>query len=154
MKSMTDQMAAYGAYHRNFWNRFTHFFGVPIVVFSIFVPLGWFRFAPADIPLSAAAVFYFFVFIYYVKLDWVVALFQAPTTLAILCAADWASRLPFRDSLAIFGATFVGGWALQLLGHWFEGRRPALADNVLQIFNAPLFLTAEVLHFLKTCIRR
>ena len=32
-----------------------------------------------------------------------------------------------------------------MLGHAIEGRRPALADNLLQVFNAPLFLTAEVL---------
>lgn len=48
-------------------------------------------------------------------------------------------------SAAVFAAAFVGGWAAQLVGHAIEGRRPALADNVLQIFNAPLFLTAEVL---------
>jgi uncharacterized membrane protein YGL010W len=41
-------------------------------------------------------------------------------------------------------AVFVGGWALQLLGHVFEGRRPALVDNFFQVFIAPLFLCAEV----------
>ena len=40
------------------------------------------------------------------------------------------------------------GWIFQLAGHAIEGRRPALADNFLQIFNAPLFLTAEVLFLL------
>jgi uncharacterized membrane protein YGL010W len=29
------------------------------------------------------------------------------------------------------------------VGHVIEGRRPALTDNLLQVFNAPLFLTAE-----------
>jgi uncharacterized membrane protein YGL010W len=130
----------------------THFFGVPSVVFSIFVPLGWFRFAPAEIPLvplTGATLFYLGVLVYYLRLDWVVALFQAPTTLALLYAADWASRLPFLESVEVFVAAFIGGWALQLLGHVFEGKRPALADNILQIFNAPLFLTAEVLHVLR-----
>jgi uncharacterized membrane protein YGL010W len=45
----------------------------------------------------------------------------------------------------VFLAAFLGGWAIQLLGHALEGKRPALADNLLQIFNAPLFLTVEVL---------
>ena len=48
----------------------------------------------------------------------------------------------------MFLATFLGGWAVQLVGHVIEGRRPALTDNLLQVFNAPLFLTAEVLWFL------
>jgi uncharacterized membrane protein YGL010W len=38
----------------------------------------------------------------------------------------------------------VGGWILQLVGHVFEGRRPALADNLFQIFIAPIFLCAEI----------
>jgi len=37
---------------------------------------------------------------------------------------------------------------IQLVGHYFEGRRPALVDNLLQSLMAPLFLIAEVLfHF-------
>ena len=43
-----------------------------------------------------------------------------------------------------FALLFVGGWILQLVGHLFEGRRPALADNLFQIFIAPIFLCAEV----------
>jgi uncharacterized membrane protein YGL010W len=39
---------------------------------------------------------------------------------------------------------FVGGWALQLWGHVYEGRKPALVDNLFQIFVAPIFLAAEV----------
>ena len=73
------------------------------------------------------------------------ALLQAPVNLVLLALADLAALLPFRESLLIFFATFVGGWVFQLLGHAIEGRRPAPADNLLQIFNAPLFLTVEVL---------
>jgi uncharacterized membrane protein YGL010W len=43
-----------------------------------------------------------------------------------------------------FAALFVGGWILQLVGHVFEGRKPALADNFFQIFVAPIFLCAEL----------
>jgi uncharacterized membrane protein YGL010W len=43
-----------------------------------------------------------------------------------------------------FAILFVGGWILQLVGHVFEGRKPALADNLFQIFVAPIFLAAEV----------
>ena len=45
----------------------------------------------------------------------------------------------------MFLTTFVLGWIIQIIGHIIEGRRPALADNILQIFNAPLFLTIEAL---------
>jgi len=46
-------------------------------------------------------------------------------------------------SLAWFLVLFIAGWALQLWGHAFEGRKPALVDNLFQIFVAPIFLAAE-----------
>jgi uncharacterized membrane protein YGL010W len=45
---------------------------------------------------------------------------------------------------AWFGILFVGGWIVQLVGHVFEGRKPALADNLFQALMAPIFLVAEV----------
>ncbi|MEQ9448719.1 MAG: DUF962 domain-containing protein, partial [Rhodospirillaceae bacterium] len=40
---------------------------------------------------------------------------------------------------------FVVGWIIQFIGHVFEGRRPALTVNILQVFMAPPFLIAESL---------
>jgi uncharacterized membrane protein YGL010W len=147
MTSLQQQLDAYAAYHHDPRNKLTHFVGVPLVTFSLLVFLGWFRFVAApDVPLlSGAALFFFVVFLYYLSLDWFVALVQAPLTVALLWLADWVALRPFPESVLVFLATFVGGWVIQLVGHAFEGRRPALADNVLQVFNAPLFLTVELL---------
>jgi uncharacterized membrane protein YGL010W len=147
MTSLQVQVNAYSAYHQDTRNKLTHFVGVPLVTFSVFVFLGWLRVVNLqDVPLlSGAALFYLLVFLYYLSLDWFIALVQAPITLGLLYLADRVSVLPFTQSLLVFGATFVGGWIIQLVGHAFEGKRPALADNIMQIFNAPLFLTVEVL---------
>lgn len=148
MKSLQEQLDAYAAYHRDARNKLTHFVGVPLVTFSLFIFLGWFRFVPAgpDVPLSSgAALFYLVVFLYYLCLDRFIALLQAPFTVALLWVADRVAVWPFSESGLAFLAAFVGGWVVQLVGHAFEGRRPALADNLLQVFNAPLFLTVEVL---------
>ncbi len=146
MTSLKEQMVSYGSYHRDPRNKLTHLVGVPLVTFSLFLVLSWFRFVHApDWPISGATIFFLIVFLYYLRLDWRIALLQAPVNLVLLALADRAAVLPFRESLLIFVATFVGGWVFQLLGHAIEGRRPALADNLLQIFNAPLFLTVEVL---------
>ena len=149
MKSLSEQLDAYAAYHRDPRNRLTHFVGVPLVTLP---PSSrpWvvaFVHAP-ETPITAAALFYLVVFLYYLALDWRVALCQVPFTLALLILADWVARWPFLDSLVVFLATFLGGWAVQLVGHAFEGKRPALADNLLQVFNAPLFLTTEVIFLL------
>jgi uncharacterized membrane protein YGL010W len=146
MKSLREQMESYGAYHKDPRNKLTHFVGVPLVTFALFLFLGWFRFVHApDWPITVASIFYLVVSIYYLRLDAMVALLQLPFTLTLLWIADWAARLPFGQSLSVFLATFVLGWIIQLAGHALEGRRPALADNILQVFNAPLFLTVEVL---------
>ncbi|MGP0064017.1 MAG: DUF962 domain-containing protein [Isosphaeraceae bacterium] len=149
MMSLKQQMQSYGAYHKDPRNKMTHFVGVPLVTFSLFLVLGWFRFVVPDVPITAATIFYLGVVIYYLRLDWTVALMQLPATLILLMVSDWVAQMPFGRSFSIFLATFVLGWVFQLVGHYIEGRRPALADNILQVFNAPLFLTIEVLAALK-----
>jgi uncharacterized membrane protein YGL010W len=145
MRSFDENMRSYAAYHQDPRNKATHFFGVPLVTFALFVALGWLRFAEAPIPITGATLFCGAVFVYYLVLDWRVALLQAPFTLLLLFLADVVSQWPWPETLAVFGAAMVGGWIIQLAGHAMEGKRPALADNLLQIFNAPLFLTVEVL---------
>jgi len=145
MSTLPQQLESYAAYHADPRNKLTHFAGVPLVTFAIFLFLGWLRFAPApEVPFTGATLFYLIVFLYYLRLDWKIALAQAPVSVALLWLSDWVAQRPFAESLVVFLATFVGGWIIQLVGHAIEGRRPALADNLLQIFNAPLFLTVEV----------
>ncbi len=146
MTTLRQQLQSYAAYHHDPRNKATHFFGVPLVTFSLFLALSWFRLRFAtDLPITAATLFYLVVFLYYLRLDWSIALLQFPFSLALLLLADRVALWPPGASLAVFAAAFVGGWIIQLIGHAIEGKRPALVDNLLQVFNAPLFLTAEVL---------
>lgn len=144
MKTLADHVQEYGAYHQNAWNKLTHFVGVPLVTYSILHFFGWFRFAYApDWPISFATLFYVTVVLYFLRLDWQITLFQAPFTLSLLFLSDWIARWPWQPSLLVFLGAFVMGWIIQLTGHAIEGRRPALADNIMQLFNAPVFLTTE-----------
>jgi uncharacterized membrane protein YGL010W len=63
---------------------------------------------------------------------------------AFLLLAEWLARQGVAAGWTAFAVLFVGGWIVQLLGHAFEGRKPALADNLFQIFIAPIFLCAEL----------
>jgi uncharacterized membrane protein YGL010W len=145
MKSLNEQVLSYAAYHHDPRNKATHFIGVPLVTFALFVAFGWLRLVDDPIPVTGATLFWLGVFIYYLALDWRVALLQAPISILLLAGADVVSRWPWPESLAAFAAAFVGGWIIQLAGHAIEGKRPALTDNLLQIFNAPLFLVVEVM---------
>ena len=35
---------------------------------------------------------------------------------------------------------FVGGWALQFLGHYYEGKKPAFLKNGLHLLIGPLWI--------------
>ena len=139
MKTLEQQMTIYAAYHRNRWNRLTHFAGVPAIIFAILIPLSWVR--AGDITL--AQVFLAAVLLYYLVLDVALAIAAAVFALTLLYAAQLAAASGVAAGWICFAAFFAGGWVLQLAGHVFEGRRPALVDNLFQIFIAPIFLVAE-----------
>ena len=144
MKTLEDQMSVYAAYHQDARNKATHFVGVPVIVFSLMIPLGWLRMDAAGFPLSASIVVVSLLLLYYLVLDVPLGLAMAAVFALMLWAAEPLSQAPFTTSLAWFLVLFIGGWALQLWGHVYEGRKPALADNLFQIFVAPIFLAAEV----------
>jgi uncharacterized membrane protein YGL010W len=144
MKTLEDQMSFYAAYHQDARNKATHFVGVPLIVFSLMIPLGWLRAEFGGVTLSAALVVTAILFLYYIVLDVPLGLAMGAVFALMLWAAEPLSQAALGASLAWFLVLFVGGWALQLWGHAFEGRKPALVDNLFQIFVAPIFLAAEV----------
>ena len=144
MKTLEEQMSFYAAYHQDGRNKATHFVGVPMIIVSLLIPLSWPQLALGPLQLSAATAFAAVVLVYYVFLDTALALGSAIFMAAFLLLAKWISGQGTVAGWSAFGALFVGGWILQLLGHVFEGRKPALADNLFQIFIAPIFLCAEL----------
>jgi len=140
VKTLDQQMAVYAAYHRNRWNRLTHFIGVPAIIFAILIPMSWVSLGE---DLSLAHVFLGAVLAYYFLLDVPLALATAVAVGALFLAAKLAAGTGIASGWIWFGVFFAGGWIFQLVGHVFEGRRPALADNLFQIFIAPIFLVAE-----------
>lgn len=141
MKTLDQQMAVYAVYHRNRWNRFTHFIGVPAIVFALLIPMNW---VSIGYGLTLAHVFLCAILGYYFLLDAPLAAATTAVTCALYYAAKLAAGAGFASGWIWCGAFFVGGWIFQLAGHVFEGRKPALADNLFQIFIAPIFLVAEL----------
>ena len=144
MKTIEDQMSFYAAYHQDARNKATHFIGVPAIMLSLFIPLAWIRFEAGGVTITAAMVFAAVVLIYYFFLDVPLALAMLVITAALVWIGHQIAALGSMQGWIWFAVLFVGGWILQLVGHGFEGRKPALADNLFQIFVAPIFLAAEV----------
>ena len=76
--------------------------------------------------------------------DIFLALIATIFTAPLVLAGHWIWHQGSAAAWMSFGVLFVGGWILQLVGHVYEGRKPALADNLFQIFIAPIFLCAEL----------
>jgi uncharacterized membrane protein YGL010W len=144
MKNIEEHMSFYAAYHQDARNKATHFIGVPAIMLSLFIPLAWIRIDAGGVTITAAMVFAAVVVLYYFFLDVPLALAMLLVTGALVWLGHQIAQMSTAQAWIWFALLFGGGWILQLVGHVFEGRKPALADNLFQIFVAPIFLAAEV----------
>jgi uncharacterized membrane protein YGL010W len=144
MQTLEQQMSFYAAYHQDPRNKASHFVGVPMIIFGLFIALGWARLEIGGVTLTAAMLLAAVVLVWYFLLDVPLALAMLAVNAVLLYLADRVSILPWATGVVWFLVFFAGGWVIQLIGHVWEGRKPALVDNFFQIFVAPIFLAAEV----------
>jgi len=144
MQTLEQQMSFYAAYHQDARNKATHFVGVPMIIFGLFIALGWARIDAGGVTLTAAMLLAAVVLVWYFLLDVPLALAMLVANGVLLYLADLVSVQPVATGALWFLAFFGGGWVIQLVGHVYEGRKPALVDNFFQIFVAPIFLAAEM----------
>jgi uncharacterized membrane protein YGL010W len=140
------QLASYAAVHRSGRNKATHFVGIPVIVFSLLLVLALWRIDPAGREVSMALVIGAIAVLGWLALDTGIGLIMAAIMVPAWYAAEaLAGALGPSGAIAAFFTLFIGGWILQFIGHHFEGRRPALVDNIFQGFIGPMFLVAETL---------
>ena len=144
MQTLEQQMSFYAAYHQDPRNKASHFVGVPMIIFGLFIALGWARVEVGGATLTAAMLLAAVVLLWYFLLDVPLALAMLGVNALLLYLADGVSTQPMATGALWFLVFFGGGWVIQLVGHLWEGRKPALVDNFFQIFVAPIFLAAEV----------
>jgi len=143
-----EQMAMYSAYHRDGRNQATHHVGVPLIVFSLLIlaaqaPVFEFGFGT----ITLAGILISVLLLIYISIVPLIGVIATALYMVLLYFAKQIT--PDQSPYLLFTAFFVGGWIIQFGGHIFEGRKPALFDNLLQIFMAPAFLIAEILFSLK-----
>jgi uncharacterized membrane protein YGL010W len=140
------QLAIYSSHHRDHRNRATHFIGIPAIALSVLLALALWRVELGDLPVSGAWLIGIAAAVGWIALDRTIGVAMAVAILPMIVFADWfAGSYAASSTWWLFAILFVGGWALQLVGHAFEGRRPALVDNLFQAFIGPMFLMAEIL---------
>ncbi len=139
MSSLVDRLVSYAEYHRDKRNIATHFVGIPMILVGTQATLAKFGIGPLNLSVGATAL----ATRYYQKLDPTYGKVMGVVlgTTAALGTAIAALPLPLWAGAA--GGLFVGGWALQFVGHYFEGRKPAFLDDIKGLLDGPLFLVAE-----------
>ena len=139
------QLGAYAAVHRDWRNKATHFVGIPVIVFSLLLILSLGR-VNVGREITMAMIVGVVAVLGWIALDAGIGVVMGVLLLATWYAAEsLAVALGPSSTWVAFFVLFVGGWALQFLGHHYEGKRPALLDNIFQGFIGPMFLVAESL---------
>jgi len=144
MKTLTDQLALYGAYHRDPRNIATHIIGVPMIMLAVVIllsrPMTEMGPTVASPALLAALAAIFF----YSRLDFVFGIVMAVLIAVMLAVGQWLAVQTTAVWLVSGVGLFVVGWIIQFIGHWFEGRKPAFVDDLVGLLVGPLFVVAEI----------
>ena len=139
MKSFVEQLTTYAEYHRDKRNIATHFVGIPMIVVGTQALLARAGIGPFNLATAATAA----ASAYYRKLDKNYGRVMT-AALGATCAAGTAiAAMPLPVWAAASSTLFVGGWAIQFLGHKFEGKKPAFLDDIMGLLIGPLFIAAE-----------
>ncbi|ORY56698.1 uncharacterized protein BCR38DRAFT_116322 [Pseudomassariella vexata] len=152
---MVDMWNKYGAYHHNSVNIGIHMMCVPIILFSSFamatnsgilIPIPKTLTIPyleSNLATIAALTWGGL----YVLLEPVAGTLLALLCLAAAAGANAAHAVNPGLTTKVAFVVHVVAWIFQFIGHGkFEGRAPALLDNLVQaIFLAPLFVWLELL---------
>ncbi|OAA45559.1 hypothetical protein NOR_03348 [Metarhizium rileyi] len=152
---LEHHLTFYGVYHNNAVNKVIHMICVPILVISAFCMATysgtlietptWLSVPYLDLNLGTIVALIYTAL--YLLLEPV-----AGFVLAAFCLAGtaYSNYLRAGNSAATFQVALgchLVAWIIQFIGHGaFEGRAPALLDNLLQaVFLAPLFVWLELL---------
>ena len=148
MKTLTDHLAQYAAYHRDPRNIATHFIGVPMIVLAVATLLSNPAIMAGPVPVSLATLVTGATCIFYWRLDVRLGAVMTLLLALTLAVAHWLATMDTAHWLMAGVGLFVVGWAIQFLGHYYEGKKPAFVDDLVGLLVGPLFLVAETSFFL------
>lgn len=148
MRTLTQQLTQYAAYHRDRRNIATHFIGIPLIVLALAVLLSRPAFGIGGLPvtLSAAWLMFAVASVYYLVLDVPLGMMMACVSALCVAFGAWVAAQSTPLWLAAGIGLFVVGWVFQFIGHIaYEHRKPAFVDDVIGLLIGPLFVLAEAL---------
>jgi uncharacterized membrane protein YGL010W len=143
----------YGRYHNNTVNKIIHIIFVPLISATLLYLLRSFSsfLTGRDFEdLSFSTFFIISISFLYVYVDFTIG---TVTSIQYLIVDYLMSKFKLDiegiSDLKIILIIHIMSWVFQFIGHGaFEGRKPALVDNILLTLNAPVFVNAEIFYYL------
>lgn len=144
MTALIKQLTKYAAYHRDPRNIATHYVGIPLIVFAVTCFLARPGFELAGVALAPVWFVAAAATVFYLRHDVRYGLVMALVLAVMSYGALYVGALSTAAWLATSIALFVGGWVIQFIGHYYEGKKPAFVDDLIGLLVGPLFVCAEV----------
>jgi uncharacterized membrane protein YGL010W len=146
----TALLQQYAQYHRDRRNIATHFVGVPMIVFGLGVFLAGVGFSVGGWWVTPAWITFALVALWYLTRGHLAL--GAATSLGVGLLMVLAHRVSGAGAVGGFShwltwwlGFFSLGWLIQFVGHYYEGRKPAFADDVVGLLVGPMFVVLEML---------
>jgi uncharacterized membrane protein YGL010W len=152
MRNATELLTQYAEYHRDRRNIATHLVGVPMIVFAVGVLLARPAFMLGGLALSPAWVVFALTAAWYLTRGHLVIGAAVTAVVGVLLVLAHGVAYGSTAGWLAWGlGSFVVGWVIQFVGHYYEGRKPAFVDDLAGLLVGPMFVTAEVVFALGLC---
>jgi len=150
MRTSTELLARYAAYHRDRRNIISHFVGVPLIVFAVGVLLARPVLAAGNVvALTPAWILFVVAAAWYLTRGSAVLGVAVSAVVGVLL---WLGQRAADGSVPVWLGWGLGcftiGWVIQFIGHWYEGRKPAFVDDLVGLLVGPMFVVAEAMFML------
>ena len=148
MTKLEQLLSQYAAYHLDQKNIFTHFIGIPLIVFSIVCLTARAGILFAGFELTLALLLMIASCIYYFILDRIFGIVMLVIFALIYPLAYQIAQMQMASWFSLSIGIFVVGWLFQFVGHYYEKKKPAFFDDVIGLAIGPLFVLAEFVFLL------
>lgn len=123
----------YGAYHRDRRNRACHAVGIPLIVLGLLGLAAQVKLGPIDLAIVLAVA----TLVFYASID-----VRGAVVSAVIFGLLYVAAMHLSWGIDV--GAFVGGWVFQLVGHYFEGKKPKFLENLTYLLIGPLYMFEEL----------
>ena len=141
-----DLLKQYAEYHRDRRNILTHCVGVPMIVFALGVLLSRPTVMVGGLALTPTWGAFVLVALWYLTRGHLgIGAATAGGMGLLLLLAHRVNGEGLGPWLTWSLGFFALGWAIQFIGHYYEGRKSVFVDDIVGLLVGPMFVTLEML---------